>query len=55
VPFDSLSFEEISRSHSMVTVEINYHIENHPFNCDLLLMFPEETLPRLTQALDRLM
>lgn len=55
VPFESIQVDDLSRSHSLVTVEINYHIENHPFNCDLLLMFPEETLPELTQALDRLM
>ncbi len=55
VPLNSIHVDDLSNSESLVTVDINDHIENHPFNCDLLLMFPEETFPKLTQTLDRLM
>jgi len=55
VPLESIQMEAIENSHQLVTVEINYHIENNPFNCDLLLLFPENTLSDLTDVLDRLM
>lgn len=38
-----------------VAVEINYHIEEHPFNCDLLLLFPEPSIPMVTATLDELL
>jgi chemotaxis protein CheY-P-specific phosphatase CheC len=48
-------FSECSHSKQMVTVEINYSIENHPFHCDLLLSFPDKALPELVSNLDRLL
>ena len=55
VPFESIQMEAITDSHQVVTVEINYPIENNPFNCDLLLLFPEDTLDDLTKVLDHLL
>ncbi|MFT6103344.1 MAG: chemotaxis protein CheY-P-specific phosphatase CheC [Granulosicoccus sp.] len=55
VPLDSVQMESIANSDHLVSVEINYHIENNPFNCDLLLLFPEDTLEELTQVLNNLM
>lgn len=53
VPLASIQMEEIANSHQLVSVEINYHIENNPFNCDLLLLFPEDSLEELTQVLNK--
>ena len=55
VPLESIQLEAVLNSPQLVTVEINYHIENHPFNCDLLLLFPDDTLPELTNVLDKLL
>lgn len=55
VPLDSEQMDAIANSHQLVSVEINYHIENNPFNCDLFLLFPEDTLEELTQVLNNLM
>jgi chemotaxis protein CheC len=40
---------------SLIAVEINYHIESHPFSCNLLLLFPEKILPQLVDSLDGLL
>jgi chemotaxis protein CheY-P-specific phosphatase CheC len=53
VPLESIQMEEIANSHQLVSVEINYHIENNPFNCDLLLLFPEDSLDELTDVLNK--
>lgn len=53
VPLESIQMEEIAESHQLLSVEINYHIEDHPFNCDLVLLFPEDTLPELTEVLNK--
>jgi len=55
VPLETIQLDAIADSHQLVSVEINYHIENNPFNCDLLLLFPENTLPELTNVLDSLL
>jgi chemotaxis protein CheC len=55
VPLNSIQMESIASSHQLVSVEINYHIENNAFNCDLLLLFPEDTLDELTEVLNKLM
>jgi chemotaxis protein CheY-P-specific phosphatase CheC len=55
VPLDTIQMESIANSHQLVSVEINYHIENNTFNCDLLLLFPEDTLDELTEVLNKLM
>jgi chemotaxis protein CheY-P-specific phosphatase CheC len=53
VPLESIQLEAIANAHQLVSVEINYHIENHPFSCDLLLLFPEDTLEELTDVLNK--
>lgn len=53
VPMESIKIDEIANDNQMVSVEINYHIENNSFNCDLLLLFPEETLEELTAVLNK--
>jgi hypothetical protein len=53
VPLESIQMEAIASSHQLVSVEINYHIENHPFSCDLLLLFPDDTLEELTHVLNK--
>ncbi|ODS24737.1 hypothetical protein AB835_02410 [Candidatus Endobugula sertula] len=55
VPLESIQMDVIANSHQLVSVEINYHIENNPFNCDLLLLFPEDTLDELIRVLNGLL
>ncbi len=54
VPLESIHMDQIENSHQLLSVEINYHIEDHPFNCDLLLLFPDDTVEELTQVLNKL-
>jgi chemotaxis protein CheC len=55
IPLDTARMESIASSHQLISVEINYHIENNTFNCDLFLLFPEDTLDELTEVLNKLM
>ena len=55
VDLADLHFDTISTWERAVSVEINYHLEQHPFNCDLLLLYPEAAIDNLRQALDRLL
>jgi len=55
VPLESIHIDSLSYSEKLLSVEINYHIENQPFNCDLLLLFPEDSLDELISVLDELM
>jgi len=55
VPLESIHIDSLSNSEKLLSVEINYHIENQPFNCDLLLLFPEDSLDELMNVLDELM
>jgi len=52
---EDMKMEAITHSPQLLTVEINYRIEDTPFNCDLLLLFPEDTLDDLSGVLNRLM
>ncbi len=38
-----------------ISVEINYHLEKHRFNCDLLLLFPKSSMTTVTHSLDQLL
>lgn len=38
-----------------LTIEVNYQIENHKINCDLLLLFTEDSLPILIQKANYLL
>ena len=53
-PLETLN-KELPDSMQSVSVEINYHIEEHPFNCDLLLLFPESSIGTVVQSLDQLL
>ncbi len=35
----------------MLAIEVNYHIENYNINCDLLLLFSEEDMPKINQRI----
>lgn len=37
----------------MISIEINLHIEDHPFNCDLLLLIPEPAIDSLVAHIDK--
>lgn len=55
VPPESFDLKNVIDSQHMVAVEIHYHTEGHPFNCHLLLLFPDSAVERLTDNLDRLL
>jgi len=40
---------------SMISIEINFHLENHPFNCDLLLLIPDSSVVNLIAHLEPFM
>ena len=42
---------ETSQWQKTLSIEIAYSIENHNINCDLLLLFTEDSLPSLNQRL----
>jgi chemotaxis protein CheY-P-specific phosphatase CheC len=54
-PLHEFSFADILGWDSVVSAEINYHLENHPFNCDLLLLFPESGIEDMKMRLDALL
>jgi len=55
VPVEELVFNEILHWHHLWAVEINYHLEGHPFNCDLVLMLPDLLQESLIAELERLL
>ncbi|GLS25453.1 hypothetical protein [Marinibactrum halimedae] len=55
VTLSELVLNDIASWGQLLSVEINYHLEDHPFNCDLLLLFPDVSFNGLTQALNELM
>lgn len=55
VPLDELSLQDIAGWDHVISVEINYHLENHPFNCDLLLLLPDNMVGQLVDALESLL
>lgn len=54
-PVDACAVPALDFSAGMLSVEINYHLEAHAFNCDLVLLFPAHTLPWLQQRLAALL
>jgi chemotaxis protein CheC len=54
-PLNDFTFADIAGWDNFISTEINYHLENHPFNCDLLLLFPDESLDDLKIKLDALL
>lgn len=55
VPFKDLALKQVDSWKHLVSVEINYHLEAHPFNCDLLLLLPDEALSSLIAVLNGLL
>ncbi len=55
VPLNEMSLDDIATSDRVVSVEINYHLEHHPFNCDLLLLLPDAVVNPLVDALESLL
>jgi len=55
VPLKDLRLHDIAGWDHVVSIEINYHFENHPFNCDLLLLLPDAMVEALKDALDSLL
>lgn len=54
-PLSEFSFADILGWDAAVSAEINYHLENHPFNCDLVLLFPESEVEDMKMRLDALL
>ncbi|BFM17199.1 hypothetical protein R50073_33820 [Maricurvus nonylphenolicus] len=54
-PLNEFSFADILGWDAVVSAEINYHLENHPFNCDLVLLFPESGVEDMKMRLDALL
>jgi len=55
VPLAEFKVPQIDGWSGLTTVEINYHLEGHPFNCDLLLILPDSATASLCKALDALL
>ncbi len=55
VPLNELRLHDIAGWDHVVSIEINYHLEDHPFNCDLLLLLPDDMVERLVDALESLL
>lgn len=55
VDLEDLRFYDIAGWDRVVSMEINYHLENHPFNCDLLLLYPDQAVEELCVVLDSLL
>lgn len=55
VSLDDFRIEQVAQWEQITTVEINYHLEGHPFNCDLLLVVPGAYNEALVAKLDELL
>jgi chemotaxis protein CheY-P-specific phosphatase CheC len=51
-PLETFSIPQIAAHEKLMAVEINYHLEGHPFNCDLVLLLPETAVPRWVQRVE---
>ncbi len=49
VAIGDLVSESVHQWNEILAVEITYHIENHDINCDLLLLFTEDSIEALKQ------
>ncbi|MGH1371306.1 MAG: hypothetical protein ACRBBW_04665 [Cellvibrionaceae bacterium] len=54
-PLAEVTLGEINQWDNVLTTEMNYHLEGHPFNCDLLLVTPDSSVAQLAPALDSLL
>jgi chemotaxis protein CheY-P-specific phosphatase CheC/CheY-like chemotaxis protein len=55
VQVDELIGANTNRWKQTLAVEINYSIENHNISCDLLLLFTEDSLPKLYEQINYLL
>jgi len=55
VPLAEFNIPQVASWTRLNTVEINYHLEGHPFNCDLLLMLPDSASVALAAKLESLL
>lgn len=55
LPVQALALTDLVSVDYLTSIEITYRLENNPFLCDLLLLFPEALNPALTQLLDELL
>lgn len=46
---------QLAQHQKLLSVEINYHLEGHPFNCDLLLLIADDAIDFLTSSIDSLL
>ncbi|GAA5316436.1 MAG: hypothetical protein AseanaTS_16400 [Candidatus Pelagadaptatus aseana] len=54
-PLEQFAIAQISEHSKLLAVEINYHLEGHPFNCDLVLLLPETHIPRWIERVEALL
>ncbi len=54
-PVSDCSLPALVSEQGFLSVEINYHLEAHAFNCDLVLLFPSSVLPSLQEQLETLL
>lgn len=52
IALEQLQLQDIAGWDSAISIEINYHLEDHPFNCDLLLLFPDQAVDDIRMILD---
>jgi chemotaxis protein CheC len=55
VLLNELSVPQLAQHQKLLSVEINYHLEGHPFNCDLLLLIADDAIDYLTSSIDALL
>lgn len=51
----ALSLDDLVSVDFVTSIEIPYRLENHPFKCDLLLLFPESLNQPLLELLDQVL
>ncbi len=51
-PLDELQLQDIAGWDKAISIEINYHLEDHPFNCDLLLLLNDQSVDEICMVLD---
>ena len=52
VLLNELYAPQLAQQKKLLSVEINYHLEGHPFNCDLLLLIADNAIESLASSID---
>lgn len=55
MPIDDIFQSEQMHFEMALSVEINYRLEGHTFNCDLLLLMPDTAIDYLARKLDKIL